>query len=92
MAMPKSWGLFDRAVMQVPKGLPTPSVNTECCRTLIVWPRALQSGGFQKWVAKPLHEAEANYDAFRASIGCTTLVPAPIFARCCSPAEPPALS
>jgi carboxylesterase type B len=45
VAMPKSWGLFGRAIMQ--------------------------SGGFQRWVAKPLAWAERNYQALLKSIGCT---------------------
>eukprot|EP01052_Picozoa_sp_SAG31_P055461 SAG31_NODE_15325_length_760_cov_1.291982_1_plen_210_part_01 len=32
----------------------------------------MQSGGFQKWVAKPLHEAAANYGAFSKAAGCGT--------------------
>lgn len=44
VAMPKSWGLFDTAIMQ--------------------------SGGFQRWVAKPLAWAQKNFDALLKSIAC----------------------
>jgi carboxylesterase type B len=60
VAMPKSWGLFERATMQ--------------------------SGGFQKWVAKPLEQAEANFRELVRSIGCE---PPPPLAAAAAPASPP---
>ena len=59
------------------------------------WPyfrnAAMQSGGFQQWVAKSVAQASSNFEAFAARMGCTqknTGVAAAVAVRDCLVAAP----